>query len=150
MSAPKGHTAYEGSETGGRPLKYTPEFIENEAVAFELWMQNSENVYFKKFAVSRGYHPQRLSEFAEQSEKFSEAYKRAKAWQEIKLVEGGLKNTFNAGFTKFVLINTAGWSSEKSQHVDPDSEEAIIGRLIDSISNTSRDLVVEGQNGNGI
>ena len=31
MPAPKKHPPYPGCETGGRPLKYTKEFIEKEA-----------------------------------------------------------------------------------------------------------------------
>ena len=48
-------------EAGGRPKKYTQEFIEKEAEAFEKWMQKPNSVWFEDFANQRGYSP-RLSE----------------------------------------------------------------------------------------
>lgn len=112
MPAPKGHAPYPGCETGGAPKIYTNEFIENEADAFLKWVKKHNNIYFKRFAVERGYHPQRLSEWAKENKKFSDAYELAQAWHEIKLVEGALTSDLNPGFTKFVLTNTCGWSEK--------------------------------------
>lgn len=39
MPAPKGHAPYPGCEKGGRPLKFTKDFIESEAEAFLEWMK---------------------------------------------------------------------------------------------------------------
>ncbi len=36
--APINHPAYNQNGEGGRPQKYTDEFIEAEAIAFEDWM----------------------------------------------------------------------------------------------------------------
>src|SRR5208337_5317700 len=110
MVAPKGHEPYPGCETGGAPKKYDDAFIEEEAKAFEEWMKKPGSIYFKRFAFDRGYSQQRLSEFAEVNQKFSETFKRAKEWQEVRLAEGGLVNEFNAGFCKFVMGNACGWS----------------------------------------
>lgn len=142
MGAPQGHPGYAGSELGGRPTRYTSEYIEHEADAFEKWMEQPSSIYFKRFAINRGYHPQRLSEFAAQNERFSEVYERAKAWQEAKLVEGGLLNEFNAGFTKFVLGNTAGWT-EKTQV----SGDAInpLQFVLDKVDGRSKELVIDDQ-----
>ncbi len=113
MAPRKGHEPYPGCETGGRPQKYTAEFIEKEAVAFEEWMNRPGSIYFKRFAINRGYHPQRLSEFADQNDKFSEVYRKAQAWQEVRLAEGGLTNEFNSGFCKFVMSNVCGWTDKQ-------------------------------------
>lgn len=112
MGAPKGHPAYNLNGEGGRPLKYTVEFIEKEADAFEEWMKLPKSIYFKRFSFDRGYSAQRLSEFAEQNERFSEVYSRAKEWQEIRLTEGGLTSEFNSGFCKFVMGNVCGWADK--------------------------------------
>ena len=79
MPAPMGHEPYPGCETGGRPKKYTPEFIENEAEAFETWIADPKNLWFEDFAFSRGYSAKLLSMWAKENEKFSEAYERAPA-----------------------------------------------------------------------
>ena len=121
MPAPQGHTPYAGSETGGRPKKYTDEFIEKEADAFEEWMKQPSNIFFKRFAVDRGYHPNRLTEFAKENEKFSGVYEKAQAWQECRLVEGGLINEFNPGFCKFIMGNVCGYADKQETKVSGDA-----------------------------
>jgi hypothetical protein len=74
MPAPKGHKGYlaaDGTFKGGCPQKYTREFIENEAIAFDEWMKRPDSLYFKSFAIERGYHPNRVAEFAAQNQRFS-------------------------------------------------------------------------------
>jgi len=114
MPAPKGHPPYNKNGEGGRPKKYTDEFIEKEAEAFEEWMTRKNSLWYEDFAMERGYLPQRFSEFAEDNQRFAEVYKKAKEWQKSLLLRGGLLNKFNAGFTKFVMGNTCGWY-EKTQ-----------------------------------
>lgn len=115
MPAPKGHAAYNKKGEGGKPKVHTDEFIEAEAEAFLAWMDKPGSLYYKKFALERGYHPQRLTEWAQKNEKFADVYRYSQAWQESKLVEGGLKNAFNAGFTKFVMSNTCGWREKPEE-----------------------------------
>lgn len=121
MPAPKGHKPYAGAETGGCPERYTDAFIEREATLLLEWLKNDCNVYFKKFALERGYHPQRLSEFAQKNKKFSEALEKAKAWQELRLIEGGLQGGYNATITKFVLTNCHNWTDRTQQTLSGDT-----------------------------
>lgn len=88
---------------GGAPLTYTEAWLQEEARLFYDWMKEEDSLYFKSFAIHRGYSPQRLSEFAEKSPEFSEALEFAKAWQEQKLINLGLWNKLNSSMTKFVL-----------------------------------------------
>lgn len=94
----------------GVPKRYTDEFIEREAAALLAWMELPDSLYYKRFAQSRGYHVQRMKEWKETNEKFAEVFEFAQQWQEIKLVEGGLTNTLNAGFTKFILAVKFKWA----------------------------------------
>lgn len=142
MPAPKNHKPYPGCENGGRPEKYTKAFIESEADAFSEWMSHPESIYFKKFAINRGYHPNRLAEFAEQNEKFSGVYEKAKAWQEVRFVEGGLLSEFNAGFTKFVMGNVCGWVEKQETKVSGDAANPL-AFLLQKADGSSRDLVNE-------
>ena len=142
MPAPKGHKPYRGSETGGRPKTYTPEFIEQEAKEFEKWMEFPENLYFKKFALSRGYHPNRLTEWAKENEKFACVYEKAQAWQEIRLVEGGLTSEFNSGFCKFVMGNTCGWFDKQETKLIGDTANPL-QFLLEKADGSSKELVVE-------
>lgn len=140
MPAPKNHTAYNTNGEGGRPVKYTDEYIEKEADAFETWMKDSNNLYFKRFAIQRGYHPNRLSEFAEQNERFSGVYDIAKAWQEAKLVEGGLMGVFNCGFTKFVMGNVCNWVEKQETKVSGDAGNPL-AFLLQQADGLSKELV---------
>lgn len=138
MPAPKGHKPYPGSEKGGRPTKYTVEFIELEADAFDRWMQREDSLWYKDFALERGYLPDRLTEWAKVNEKFSRVYRKSQEWQQSKLVKGGLLNQFNAGFTKFVMGNTCGWSDK--QQVSGDNANPL-AFLLQKVDGQSKDLV---------
>lgn len=105
-------------------------------------MKHPESIYFKKFAIDRGYHPNRLAEFAEQNEKFSGVYEKAKAWQEVRLVEGGLLSEFHAGFTKFVMGNVCGWIDKQETRVSGNAANPL-AFLLQRVDGASRDLVHE-------
>lgn len=140
MPVPKNHKPYPGCENGGRPEKYTKAFIELEADAFLEWIKHLESIYFKRFAIERGYHPNRLAEFAEQNEKFSGVYEKAKAWQEVRLVEGGLLSEFNAGFTKFVMGNVCGWAEKQETKVCGNAANPL-AFLLQKVDGQSKNLV---------
>jgi hypothetical protein len=143
--APAGHPAYNTQSEGGHPVKYTAEFIEAEAEALEKWMKQPDNIYFKQFAIERGYHPQRFSEFAEVNQRFSEALETAKEWQECRLVIGGLKGEFNAGFCKFVMGRLFGWAEKSETKViaeDPNS----LAYMLKMIDGKTKELVEDKHN----
>ena len=140
MPAPNGHLPYPGCETGGRPIKYTPEFIEAEAEALEKWMLHPDSIYFKRFSFDRGYSYQRLSEFAEVNEKFSDTLARAREWQEIRLAEGGLKNEFNGNFCKFVMGNACGWSDKTETKLSGDAVNPL-AFILKNVDGTTKELV---------
>jgi hypothetical protein len=119
---------------GGRPELYTPEWIEEEAKLLLEWFQQPRNIWLKGFALTRGYDPARLDEFADKSPVFSQALIKAKEWQQYKLVDMGLFNETNPSITKFVLINNHGWA-DKSQ-----AEQALAQQLAVGIVNYSEAL----------
>jgi hypothetical protein len=137
MPAPKGHEPYPGCEKGGRPPRFD---IEGEADAFEAWMQREDSIWYKDFALERGYLPDQLSEWARKNEKFARVYKKSQEWQQSKLLKGGLLNKFNAGFCKFVMGNTCGWYEK--QQISGDSANPL-QFLLESVDGTSKDLVDE-------
>lgn len=103
MAAPKGHIPYAGCEKGGdlggRPEKYTQQRIEQEADAFLEWMNLPESIWYKDFALERGYSAEYLSIWAKSNKRFSQVYKRAKEWQQSKLVKGGLLKQRRSSYT---------------------------------------------------
>jgi hypothetical protein len=138
MPAPKGHAPYPGCETGGRPKKYTKEFIEREADAFRDWMDDPKSIWYEQFAVKRGYDPNLLTIWAKENEKFSGIYKISQAWQKNKLIIGGLLSNFNSAIVKLVLANTIGWTDKQAISGDASSPLACIYMQIDG---KTKDLV---------
>jgi DNA-packaging protein gp3 len=142
MAAPKGHEPYagceKGGELGGRPEKYTQEKIEWEADAFLEWMARPDSIWYKDFALERGYPAEYLSIWAKSNKRFSQVYERAKEWQQSKLVKGGLLNQFNAGFTKFVMSNTCGWTDR--QQISGDAANPL-SLLLQKVDGGTKDLV---------
>jgi hypothetical protein len=112
MAAPFGNQNAKGHGCG-RPREWTDELIEAEAEAFYKWMEGKDNIYFKSFAIERGYLPSYLSELAERSIIFAECLKYAHEWQQQKLVNCGLFNKTNASITKFVLGNCHNWTESQ-------------------------------------
>ena len=139
MPAPKGNKFAVGN-SGQPPSKYTQEFMEQEAKAFISWFCNPENIYFKRFALERGYPPDELSRFAQKSEVFARALTFAKAWQECKIVEGALFNKLNSNFAKFAMANLSGWSDKQQVSGDANNPLAF---LLQKADGQSKDLVNE-------
>jgi hypothetical protein len=137
MPAPKGNQFALGN-SGPQPSKYTDEFIEKEAIAFIHWFSQPENIYFKRFALERGYPPDELAQFAKKSEVFRRAYLFAKEWQECKIVEGALFNKLNSNFAKFAMANLSGWSDK--QQLSGDAANPL-SFLMQKIDGTTKDLV---------
>lgn len=101
----------------GRPKKYTPEFISNEAEALEKWAKarydSKQTFFLMDFAYQRGYHSQRLSEFAKESEIFSESLKRAGDLQTLSIVKNALNGLIEKTMAIFTLKNVAGWRDRR-------------------------------------
>jgi hypothetical protein len=135
MPAPKGHEPYPGCEKGGRPPQFN---IEEEAEAFEAWMKKEDSIWYKDFALERGYLPDQLSEWSKKNEKFARVYKKSQEWQQSKLVKGGLLSKYNSGFCKFVMGNTCGWYDK--QQISGDSANPLEFLLI-GIDGGSKELV---------
>jgi hypothetical protein len=138
MPAPKGHEPYPGCETGGRPTKYTVEFIEAEADQLEEWMKRKDSVWFEDFAFERGYHTNRLKEFASENEKFSWTYQRCQDRQKSLLIKGGLLKKFNYNMCQLLLGHSYGIVAKQETKVSGDSALTL---LLQEIDGRSKDLI---------
>ncbi len=108
MAAPKGNKNALGNVDSGRPEKYTPEWLQKEAIEFKKWIDQDKNFHLKSFAFERGYSPQRLSEFAKSSIVFSEAYEYAKHKQTERFLINALKRTWDPTFTRYAMARLCG------------------------------------------
>jgi hypothetical protein len=145
MPAPKGHEPYNINGEGGRPKKYTKEFIEGEADAFEKWMKLKNSLWYEDFASERGYDPNLLSLWAKENQRFSGVYSKAQAWQKSLLIRGGLLNKFNASITKLVLANTVGWTDRVESKVSGDAHNPL-AFILQNVNGTTKELISDESN----
>lgn len=144
MPAPKGHPPYEGCETGGRPKKYTTEFIESEAEALLAWLEKGKFIWFERFALERGYDPNLLSLWADENEKFSGAYEMAKARQKILLIEGGLIKKFNFNMAQLLLGHHYGIFPKQETKLSGSAENPL-EFILKNVDGSSKELVDDKQ-----
>lgn len=140
MPAPLGHEPYNKNGEGGRPPIYTKEFIENEALLLEEWMKNPNNIFFKRFALERGYDQSELGNWAKSNERFGRTYKRLKEWQECKLFEGGLLEQFNAKIVALGLSHHCDYKEKSETKLSGDALNPIHG-VLSIIQGDSKDLI---------
>lgn len=140
MPAPEGHLPYPGCETGGRPIKYTTEFIEAEADALEEWMKRKDSVWYEDFCFERKYSPQRLPEFAEKSEKFSETYERSKYWQKSLLIRGGLLKKFQFNMCALLLGHSYGIVAKQDNKISGDTVNPL-AFILNEINGKTKNLL---------
>ena len=103
-------------------------------------MRLPESLWYKDFALERGYDPDLLTIWAKENEKFSGVYKRSQNWQQSKLVNGGLLGTYSAPFTKFVMANTCGWAERQQTTLAGDAVNPLTFAL-SSVDGKTKDLV---------
>lgn len=112
MGAPKGsknalgNKGPVGNHNVGAKKIYTKEFIENEAKEFLKWAQNfpkGKPLFYKRFALDRGYSPQRIHEWSKENKEFAEVFEIIKSYQESNWLENAMTNDYNWGMAKFCL-----------------------------------------------
>lgn len=145
MGYQKGHPPYNTSNPGGRPARFTKEFIENEADEFEKWMQLPDSIYFKEFAFLRGYSSKLFCEWAEENPKFRETYMRVKEWQEFKVAKNSLLGHYNSNFSKFFMSNVCDWREKQETKLSGDQSNPLAFILKECLSD-SKDLVNDSTN----
>jgi hypothetical protein len=144
MPAPKGHPPYPGCETGGRPKKYTKEFMENEAELLREWMKDKNNIFIGDFCFDRDYGEARIDEFVKTNEKFSEVYSKFKLRQKTEIIKGGLKRRFAHPMCALLLSNCHDMYLRTEQKTVGEVSNPLAFAL-QSVDGTTKDLVNESR-----
>lgn len=140
MPAPLNHAPYPGCETGGRPRKYTAEQIDKFADELLIWIKNEGNFWLKDFCLEKEIDPRLMTEWADKSQKFSEAYALAKAYQESRIFKGSMLDTFNSTMSKFALINNHGWADKTETKISGDAINPL-ACILQEVDGTTKRLV---------
>lgn len=140
MPAPKGHAPYPGCETGGRPVKYTKEFIDNEADELLKWIEKKENIFLEMFAYERGYYDELLTQWAKDNEKFSIASKRFRSRQKALLQHGALTKKYNYNMAALVLSHSYGMHAKTEQTISGDAANPL-ACILNANDGSTRNLI---------
>jgi hypothetical protein len=140
MAAPKGHAPYPGCETGGRPVKYTQEFIDKESDALEEWIKIKDNLFIEDFAYDRGYSDSRIGEWVKINQKFSSSIDKFKQKQKTALLKGSLKKQFHFPAASLILGHYHGIYARTDQKISGSATDPL-GFIIMNIDGQTKDLV---------
>ena len=91
------------SNPNGRPIKYTTEVIHEWADKLDQYTDETDIPQIAEFCYTRNIRKQRIYEFIEQNERFSDSYKKLYEKGESQLVKLGLLNVINTGMGIFCL-----------------------------------------------
>jgi len=140
MPAPKGHEPYNKNGEGGRPLRYTKEFIEAEADALEEWLEKGKFLWFEKFAYERGYPDSKLSIWAKENDRFRDAYHMALTKQKSMLVEGSLAKKMNYNMAQLLLGHYWAMVPKQENKISGDAKDPL-SVIMTVVNDDSRDLI---------
>ena len=115
----------------------TDEDLKEEARLFLEWMDKPESIFYKQFAIDRGYSPQKLSEYAARCPEFKVALDIANEWQEAKLVTQSFWQKGSANIAKFVLSNKHGWKESQAPAQATASFQECDGKSKDLVNDKS-------------
>ena len=113
------------------PSKYTQGFIEGQAEALLIYAETSEKLgvpfSLQRFSALSRTPIQYFSQFADEksiyyNEKFHEAYRIFKSWQESNVSENALLGKYDSGFAWRFGKNVFGWRDE--QHLKGEGFES--------------------------
>lgn len=132
MAAPVGNKYALGNK-GGRPEKYSDEWLKSEAKALLNWLEDDKHIFLGTFARERGYCRQNFEDYCKKSKEFSDAMLLAKAWQEEKLLVGALTRAFDAGQVRYTMARVCSQEWKASWDQPEDAKEHATTVIINKI-----------------
>ena len=113
----------------GRPLKWTEEAAMQLIDEFHVWIDESDdNIYVQDFFLMKNdVCKSSINELSNRYPAFSNAYKKAKEKQEMKLLKLGGKGKLNPVFTMFNLKCNHGYQDtqvikQETTHIDGNTD----------------------------
>lgn len=130
MGAPKGHPPYPGCETGGRPVEWTPDRIEDIRLKLESWMKIPTNFWFDDFVIEYDLPTDIVARLANKSEKFRATYKKAVMIQQSRMFKAAvLSKKMSTAALIFGLKCNHGWNEgqDRMKVYDDDQPNSMKG-----------------------
>jgi len=141
MPAPKGHPAYNVNGEGGRPKRYTHEYVDELANDLINWIDlDKENVFIEDWCLEHHIPEDAIAKELIKFERFSRAYNRLKTKQKVYLFKGTLKRKLLHNMSALILSHSHNVCL-KTQQVLSGSASDPLAFCIESIDGNTKDLV---------
>jgi hypothetical protein len=138
MPAPKGHKPYNTKGEGGRPAKFSLAQIDVFADELIEWVKVPSHIFYKDFCLEKGINPDKMTEWAEVSERFRGAYQLASKYQESKIANGTLNKAYDSNFARFYLINKHGYAEKNETKISGDAQDPFIMLVSNAIGKSEK------------
>jgi hypothetical protein len=134
MPAPKGHPPYPGCETGGRPVEWTDDKLDQLANDLEAWIdEDNLNILIEDFASRRRINEKYFYDLMKRNKKLSNAYSRLKTRQKAEAIKGALTKQYNhATMVWMMAVNHGIQAPKEDVNVSSQSMQDIAKMLKDS------------------
>lgn len=143
MPAPKGHPPYNKNGEGGRPKKYTPEFVNDLAKHLEYWINlDKNNIFIEAWCLENDIPEETVTVELIKNERFSNAYKKLKSKQKLALFEGSLKRKFAHPMCALILSHNHGVYQKTEQKISGSADDPL-AFVIQEVDGETKDLVIE-------
>ena len=141
MAPPKGHAPYPGCETGGRPVKYTEEYVSELADDLYKWLNDhNDNLFVEDWCLENDIPEEAVSTDLVFFDKFSKAYSKLKTKQKIYLFKGSLKRKLFHNMAALILSHSHGIYQKSEQKLTGSATDPL-SFLIEQADGHTKDLV---------
>lgn len=145
MPAPKGHAPYPGCETGGRPIKYTLEYVNELADNLLFWISDhKDNLFIEDWCLENDIPEEAISTDLTSFEKFSKAYNKLKTKQKVEIFKGGLKRKFAHNMCALLLSHSHNIHLKTEQKLTGSATDPL-EFLLTKVDGKTKDLVEHEQ-----
>ena len=140
MAGPKGHPNYNTTDNvGGRPKRYTQEYVEQLAIDLDKWTEeDEENIFIEEFCYKNRIPEQIVSEELINFNSFSEAYARLKTKQKTNLFKGGLNRKHAHPMCALLLSHNHGIVTKTEQKITGSAVDPLTCLLGEIDGNTKK------------
>ena len=118
---------------GGRPKKYTAEFILTELAELQNMLQHDKKIVFvNQLFENKEYSRQRFYEWIDEygkDSRFADIIKKIDEIIEARVVAGALNKDLQPIFSIFYMKNKFSWQDKQQVDVSSDGIEALLHRL---------------------
>lgn len=142
MPAPKGHPNY-NVDGIGRPKRFTPDFIDLQAIELLKWMEESEdNLFIEDFCRYREFHDSIIHQFVKDNQNFSNAYDKLKSKQKVNLFKGGLTRKYAHPMCALILSHNHNIIAKTEQKLTGSVTDPL-GFVFIHVDGNTKDLVTD-------